>query len=299
MELIVVMPTLNEAESIARAMDAVRLALNGVTFDILVVDGHSQDGTDKIASEKGAKVIYQKNRGYGDALRTGFLYVRRNLDAKAIVMMDADSTYDPWDIPKLIEPISIDMADMVVGNRFAKLEKGAMSLTNKIGNRILSWVARLTMRIPVHDTQCGLRAFRTRLVDEMTLSADGMPFATEMIADAYSAKARIMELPVWYRPRQGKTKLNPLRDGLRIFGTIIRLVRDTRPLLFFSALAATLGVIGLALGIDVSLEWFRTKTIQRLPTLLLTVLLLIGSMQLFTLGLIADMIRSREGRRYV
>ena len=296
-DFVIVMPTLNEEKGVARTIDEVRTALEDWNFDILVVDGRSHDGTDTIASQKGVKVVYQRNIGYGDALRTGFLYARRNMKTKAIVMMDADSTYDPNDIPGLVEPLLTEDADMVIGNRFLRNEKGAMSLTNRAGNRILSWFARFTLRLNIHDTQCGLRAFRTELVDCMDLSAEGMPFATEMIADVRSARGRIIELPVAYRPRNGKSKLSPLKDGLLILGTIIRLVRDTQPLLFFGASASIFGVIGIVLGIDVAMEWMQTKTITRLPTVMLAVLLLIGATQLFTFGLVADMIKRLRIRR--
>lgn len=157
------------------------------------------------------------------------------------------------------------------------------------------------LRLNVHDTQCGLGTFRAVLIDVMDLSTEGMPFATEIIVDARYARARIVEVPVVYRPRKGASKLSPLRDGLRILGTTIRLVRDTQPLLFFGALGAALCILGLAFGIDITLEWFGTKTVGRIYTLLLAVLLMIGPMQLLTLGLVADMIkrlRSRRGPRF-
>jgi len=297
LDFVVVVPTLDEERSIAITIGELRAALEGYSFDILVVDGRSHDGTDQIASQKGVKVIYQRSRGYGDALRTGFLYVRRNMKARVIVMMDGDSTYDPNDVPKLVEPLLADRADMVIGNRFSKLEKGAMSITNRVGNRILSSLAKVALRLNISDTQCGLRAFRTELVDDMELGTDGMGFATEMIADARRVKARITEEPVAYRPRLGNTKLSPLKDGLRILGTIVRLIRDSEPLLFFGALGAVLGTIGLALGIQLTLEWLETKTIGRLPTVMLTVLLMVASTQLFSLGLVADMIKRTRGRK--
>lgn len=130
----VVIPVKNGEDFIGKWVQAV---LKDMSFEVLLVDGDSDDGTDKIASGKDAKMIYQRNRGYSDALRTGFLYVRHNMGEKAVVMMDADSTYDPKDIPIPVGPLLSSEADMV-GNRFPKLEKGAMTLTNKIGNKILS-----------------------------------------------------------------------------------------------------------------------------------------------------------------
>jgi dolichol-phosphate mannosyltransferase len=299
LDLVVVIPALNEAGSIGTVIDELRNALRPLIFEILVVDGHSSDKTVQIASEKGAVVISQRNDGYGDALRDGFSYAKRNLATDAIVMMDSDQTYDAHDIPHLIEPILTGNVDMVVGNRFPRMQRGSMTFTNVAGNKILSWFARTTLRLRIHDTQCGLRAFRPELVDSMTLSADGMPLATEMIADAASAKAKITEIPITYRPRAGETKLRPLRDGFRILGTMIRLVRDTQPLLFFGLAGLILGVTGVAFGLQVTLEWLATGTVRRLPTVMLSVLLIFGSMQFFTLSLVADMIKRSFRRRHV
>lgn len=289
--LVIVIPALNEAKSVEKVLDEIVGVFADSEVAVVVVDGHSTDGTDDIARKKGAHVIYQWNHGYGDALRTGFLHARDSLSASIIVMMDADFTYDANDIPKLVEPILKGKADLVLGNRLAHLEEGAMPFINRVGNRILSWVAKAALRIKVCDTQCGLRAFRSELVECMDLETEGMPLAIEMLAEAKFAGARIVEVPVTYRKRVGDTKLNPLRDGLRILGTTIRLMRDTQPLLFFGGLGAFLGIIGLAFGIDVTLEWFRTGTVGRVPTVMLASLLMISGVQLFALGLVADMIK--------
>ncbi len=153
------------------------------------------------------------------------------------------------------------------------------------------------MRLKVHDTQCGLRAFRSELVNFLDLEAEGMPLAIEMLSEAKFARARISQVPITYRPRVGVTKLNPWKDGLRILGTIIRLMRDTEPLLFFGAMAFLLGVAGLWFGVDVALEWLNTGSIGRVPTVMLSVLLLIGAMQFFTIGLVADMIKGLRKSR--
>jgi len=291
LNLAVVIPTLNEAKSVGRVLDEVSEVFKGENFTVVVVDGRSTDGTDKIARRKGAEVIYQRNNGYGDALKTGFHYARKRLHANVVVMMDADLTYDAKDIPRLVAPILKDEADMIVGNRFAGMQKGAMPFINRIGNKLLSRFARGTLRLKVHDTQCGLRAFRSELVDCLNLKAEGMPLAIEMLSEAKFAHARISQVPITYRRRVGVTKLSPLRDGLRIVGTIIRLMRDTEPLLFFGAMAFVLALAGLWFGVDVTLEWLNTGSIVRVPTVMLSVLLLMGAMQFFTIGLVADMIK--------
>jgi len=229
----VVIPTLNEEMSIGETLDQISSALNGYEYMTLVVDGNSSDNTAKIAREKGAMVILQRNKGYGDALLTGFDYAYERLDASVIVMMDADMTYDPKDIPRLLEPILENRADMVVGNRFKGLQKGSMPFLNTFGNRLLSWIARQALDVGVYDTQCGIRAFKSVCVEKMSLASGGMPFATEMLAKAKFKGARIEEVPVVYRRRIGKSKLNPMKDGMKILGTILRLAWERLSIKWF------------------------------------------------------------------
>jgi len=263
---------------VGNVLDGVKAVMDGYEYRMLVVDGRSIDGTDEIARKKGAEVIYQRGRGYGDALKTGFFHARKRLDAGVIVMMDADFSYDPKDIPDLVAPILKDEADLVVGNRFAGMQKGAMSLVNRVGNRLLSLVAKLALRLNLFDTQSGMRAFRSELLDSMNMVTGGMPFAIEMLAEALNADARIHETPVSYRPRVGKTKLNPIKDGGRILGITLRLMFDTQPLLFFGGIGTVLGMAGLFLHAISG-------------TLVFPFLFMIGAIPLFTLGLVISIIK--------
>lgn len=245
--IVIVIPTLNECKAVGKVVTAVKSSMDGYNYRLLIVDGHSTDGTDRIAKEKGAIVIYQLGKGYGNALKTGFLYARKRLGAKIIVMLDADMTYDPKHIPALVAPILEDDADMVVGNRFAAMQPGAMPFVNRFGNRVLRLVAKLALGLNVYDTQSGMRAFKSGLLDSMNLEAVGMPLAMEMLAEAHAVDARIREVPISYMPRVGETKLHPIKDGGRILGTTVRLMFDIRPLLFFGSIGTFLGVVGLLL----------------------------------------------------
>lgn len=285
----VVIPTLNECKAVGKVLGAVKSAMDGYDYRMLVVDGHSTDGTDEIAKDMGADVIYQRGRGYGNALKTGFFYARKRLDAKVIVMMDADLTYDPKHIPKLVAPILNDEADMVVGNRFAGMQEGAMPFVNMVGNRVLSLVAKLALGLNVYDTQSGMRAFKSELLDSMNLVAVGMPLAMEMLAEARSVDARIREVPISYRPRVGETKLNPIKDGGRILGTTVRLMFDIRPLLFFGIIGTVLGVMGLLLH-------YVTLPIE-LVNVVFPFIFIIGGMLLFWLGFVTVLVRKLRRRK--
>ena len=279
----IVIPTLNECEAVGKVLSDIKDVMGGYEYRVLVVDGRSVDGTDEIAKGIGAEVIYQRGTGYGDALKTGFFHARKRLDADVIVMMDADYTYDPKDIPKLVAPILADEADFVVGNRFAGMQQGAMPLVNQIGNNMLSLVAKLALGLNVYDTQSGMRAFRSKLLDSMNLVAVGMPFAMEMLAQAHSIDARMREVPVSYMPRVGKTKLNPIKDGGRILGITVRLMFDIRPLLFFGGIGTVLGVVGLLLH-------YLTLP-SELAHLVFPYIFLIGSILLFLFGFVIVVIK--------
>ncbi len=285
----IVIPTLNECKAIGKVITKIKNFMDSYEYRILVVDGHSTDGTDKIAKDLGAKVIYQQGKGYGDALKTGFFHARKRLNAKIIVMMDADFTYDPKDIPKLVSPILEDQAELVVGNRFAGMQKGAMPFVNKIGNRVLALVAKLALGLNVYDTQSGMRAFKSELLDNMNLVAVGMPLAMEMLAEARSVDARICEVPISYMPRVGETKLNPIKDGGRILGITLRLMFDIRPLLFFGLIGTILGVMGLLLH--------YTMLPIELTHIIFPFLFMIGGILLFWIGFVVVLIKKLRKRK--
>lgn len=284
----VVIPALNECKAVKKVLASVKNSMEGYKYRMLVVDGHSVDGTDKIARDMGAVVIYQRGKGYGDALKTGFFHAKELLSANVIVMMDADLTYDPKDIPKLVAPILEEKADLVVGNRFAGMQKGAMPFVNRIGNNMLSLVAKLALRLNVYDTQSGIRAFKSVLLDHMNLVTAGMPLAMEMLAEALSLNARICEVPVSYRPRVGKTKLSPIKDGGRILGITVRLMFDIRPLLFFGSIGTILGVVGLLLH-------YLVIPID-LAHIMFPFLFIIGGILLFLFGFVIVLIKKLRRR---
>jgi len=222
--IVIVIPALNEEKGIGLVVDGIKKSMNNYNNKILVVDGHSQDQTVEISKKSGASVIFQQSIGYGDALMSGFNYAIDNEDADILVMIDADGTYDPSDIPALLNPIFEKSADLVIGNRLLKINKGSMSFINRLGNSILSWIVKRYLKINVNDTQCGLRALRANLIKNINIKSNGMPFATEMLVEAKQVGAGILEVPIKYYPRIGTSKLNPLKDGILIFAKILKLI---------------------------------------------------------------------------
>ncbi len=301
MAVAVVVPTLNERGGVTDLIPQIKRVLNEYTTEIVVVDGNSSDGTANLAKDLGAHVIKQDGSGYGDALQLGFKFAHSALKADITVMIDGDMTYDPKDIANMIDIVASGKVDLVVGNRFADMEDGAMSLTSKWGNRSLSWFAKHAIGIRLTDSQCGLRVFRTKFTPTITRASAGMAYATEMIAEITQVGGRLMELPISYSRRVGKSKLRPVRDGLQILSTMLRLARDYRPLFLFGGAGVTLVMSGVVVGLNSFYEWLKFGYVTHPPFVVLSSLMIVSGVQLLSFGVIADMIKSlrRDFRRNI
>jgi glycosyltransferase involved in cell wall biosynthesis len=292
----VILPALNEAQTIANVIQEIRQVLNEKSFDILVVDGRSSDDTVRITQKSGAQVIVQRGVGYGDALICGFAHALRFLKPDIVVMMDADGTYSPRDITALLKPILRDESDFVIGNRFAGLEKGSMSLTNRVGNKFFSSLSRRLFNIPSLDTQSGFRAFKAEMLNNLVFKNPGMSFASEMIVEAKNANYRITQVPVTYKTRVGKSKLKPLTDGSLILGTLIRLYRDYSPLFFFGALGMFFLGIGAILAIYLTIDYAVAGLLPGFVQTITAAVLFISGLIILVMALLADMIKDLRER---
>jgi dolichol-phosphate mannosyltransferase len=288
-KVVVVIPTLDEEAGIARTLDGLRNSLQGFDYEIVVVDGHSRDRTVELCKSRNATVIYQKGVGYGDALFTGFLYGISALKAKIFLAIDGDASYDPGDAPMLIDHITERKADLVVGRR--QSESGSMSLANRYGNRLISWMTRNLLHIPLSDSQSGMFAFRSVLIEETDFRTKGWAANTEILKQAAELGMIIHELPVRYNPRLGKSKLNPLKGALANLGVALRMMRDAEPLLLFVSVASLFFAIGVVAGAAVVLGWTRTGTEIRLGAAIFSAVTIIIGVELVLFGLLADMLK--------
>jgi glycosyltransferase involved in cell wall biosynthesis len=207
-----VIPCLNEAGNIAECVQRAQAVLdeNAIAGDVVVVDNGSEDGSGEIARTAGARVVDEPRRGYGQAYQAGF----EAADGDYIVMIDADLTYDFEEIPRFVRELDAG-ADLVMGNRLENVEPGAMSLTSRIGNPILSGFLNMLYRAPIGDAHCGMRALRRGVLPQLDLRSTGMEFASEMVIRAARQDLEIRELPIALHRRGGESKLSPLRDGWR------------------------------------------------------------------------------------
>jgi len=214
-EVSVVMPCLNEAESVGTCVEKAWRALRamGVAGEVVVVDNGSTDGSPEVAAAAGARVVHERRRGYGSAYLRGFAEAR----GRYLVMGDSDDSYDFLAIPEFIAPLKNGGFDMVIGSRLkGKILPGAMPWSHRyIGNPILSGMLRLLFRTRVSDSHCGMRAFTRDAYERMRLQTTGMELASEMVVNSLRAQLKIHEIPITYHPRTGDSKLDGFRDAWR------------------------------------------------------------------------------------
>lgn len=216
LELSIVMPCLNEAETVGICVRKAKTFLqkHDVRGEVIVADNGSTDGSQTIAINAGARIVNIEEKGYGAALSGGI----RSAKGKYVIMADSDDSYDFLALYPLLEKLRSGY-DLVMGNRFkTKLVKGAMPwLHQYIGNPFLTFVGRLFFKSKVRDFHCGLRGFSREAFDSLDLRTTGMEFASEMVVKATLFKLNIAEVPVVLSPdgRSGKPHLRSFRDGWR------------------------------------------------------------------------------------
>jgi glycosyltransferase involved in cell wall biosynthesis len=240
LRLSVVIPCLNEAETIEECVRRARRVLdeNEIAGEIIVADNGSEDSSATLAATAGASVVHEPARGYGSAYLAGFAAAR----GRYILMVDADLTYDFDEIPRFVAELEAG-ADLVIGNRMQNILPGAMPWHHRyIGNPLLSGFLNLLFRTGVDDAHCGMRALRRDSLPRLDLRTTGMEFASEMVIRAAKEKLVIRQFPIEYHPRGGESKLSSFRDGWRHLRFL--LVHSPNHLFIFPGAAmATLGAI--------------------------------------------------------
>lgn len=221
----IVIPTLNEEGGIGPTLEAIdrkAFAARGWDMEVLVIDGDSRDRTREQAAKRGARVIVEKRRGYGRAYKTGFAEAKGDV----IVTGDADGTY-PFDRAHLlVDALLREELDFLNGDRYASLEKGAMSAKHRFGNWVLSSTARVLFGLRLRDSQSGMWILRRSVLPRLQVEAmpDGMAFSQEIKIQAIKTLGpKFREVPAALRPRIGEPVLASWRDGLGNLAALYRL----------------------------------------------------------------------------
>ncbi len=279
----VLVPCYNEEAAIEKVVRDFRAALPAA--EIFVYDNNSKDQTAARASAAGAMVRQEEKQGKGNVVRRMFA----DVEADIYVLVDGDDTYDATAAPMLIRALVARGLDVVSGRRIAVAQE-AYRAGHRFGNWMLTGLTAAMFHVKLADLLTGYRILSRRFVKSFPFTAEGFGIETELTVHAVRLLMPMEEIDTRYkeRPAGSASKLNTYRDGLRILFTIIALVREERPLLFFSALSVILGLLSLLFGTPVLLEYFRTGLVPRLPTAVLAMGLMALAFLSLANGLILD-----------
>lgn len=286
----VLIPCYNEELAIAQVVTDFRRALPHAT--IYVYDNNSKDRTVEVARAAGAVVRTEGLQGKGNVIRRMFA----DIEADIYVLVDGDATYDAASAPKLIQTLLDESLDMVNGARVTEIEK-AYRPGHRFGNWLLTSMVAWIFGNRFKDMLSGYRIFSRRYVKSFPALSAGFETETELTVHALELRMPTAEIMTPYkdRPVGSVSKLSTFRDGFRILWTIVVLVKEERPMQFFSLAAALLMAIAVMLIVPVVGDFFRTGLVPRLPTAVLSMgLMLIGFLSL-SCGLILETVT--RGRR--
>ena len=288
--LAVLIPCYNEAVAIPGVIAGFRAALPDA--QIFIYDNNSSDDTIAVARAAGARVAVELAQGKGHVVRRMFA----DVEADIYVLVDGDGTYDAASAPALIAALCAHSLDMVTATRIDQ-SAAAYRPGHRFGNAMLTGLVSHLFGAPIGDMLSGYRVFSRRFVKSFPAQAGGFETETELTVHALQLGLPVAEIACPYRERQAgsESKLRSFRDGARILRLIVMLVKDERPIPFFSAASVVIFLAALVLGIPVVLQFLHTGLVPRLPTAIVAACLVMLSFLSVACGLILDSVA--RGRR--
>ena len=283
LNIAVLLPCYNEGAVIASVVLDFRRVLPGTR--IYVYDNNSSDNTSEQAARAGATVIPSRRQGKGNVVRQMFA----DIDADIYIMADGDGTYDTNAAPMLIQTLIDERADMVVGTR-RDVKQDAGRKGHAAGNALFNVVYRAIFGTDFTDIFSGYRVFTRRYAKSFPAMSPGFEIETEMSVHASALRLPVIEVETDYGKRQegSESKLSTFKDGFKILRMMGSLMKETRPFIFFSYIA--LGFLGVSMlsAAPVIVEYMSTGLVDRMPTWVLAMTLLLASMMIFMAGVILD-----------
>lgn len=290
----IIIPCYNEEQAIAKVINDFRRIVPHA--EIYVYDNNSSDNTKKIAADAGAIVREETYQGKGNVVRRMFA----DIDADIYVMTDGDETYDIKRTPELIKELEDNNLDMVIGYR-KEVDLAAYRVGHRWGNVLLTKLVKSFFHRDLQDMLSGFRVFSKRFVKTFPAQSPGFEIETELTIFALSSRMPIMEVETDYfaRPAGSFSKLSTFKDGFRILKMIVMLIKEERPLLFFSVFSMFFFILALGFGIPVVGEYLKTGLVPRMPTTILTTGLMICAVVSMLVGFVLDSVASsrKEARR--
>ncbi len=287
----VLVPCYNEELTVTKVVTDFQKALPEA--DIYVYNNNSTDKTRELAVSSGAIVRDEYAQGKGNVVRSMF----RDIDADVYVMVDGDDTYPAEEVDKLIQPVLDGRADMVIGDR---LSNGTYAKENKrgfhnFGNNLVRWLINTLFHAHINDIMTGYRAFSKKYVKSMPVLSDGFQIETEMTIFSLNYGMKIVELPIIYRdrPEGSFSKLNTFKDGFRVLLTIFNLLKDQRPLLFFSLVSILCLLLGLGITVPQIHAYLAAGAFANLRVAIFGFSLFLISLLSFVIGIVLDAIKNQ------
>jgi glycosyltransferase involved in cell wall biosynthesis len=289
MSIAVAIPCYNEVLTIAKVIADFKKELPEA--QILVFDNNSTDNSVKIARENGAEVFFEKKQGKGYVMQKMF----STINADIFVLVDGDDTYFAEDVHKLLKPIIEGKADMAVGNRLLQ-KKSGFSASHRFGNWVFKVLLNYLFKAKFADILSGYRIMTKEFYKNIPLLAKGFEIETELTLQSLERNFFIEEIPVQYkdRPEGSYSKIRKFKDGYKIIFTIIALLRDYRPTVFFSYIGGFFILTGILFGSIIVEEYYKTGFISRVPTAILSITLVIIGFNALISGLILSAINRRQ-----
>jgi glycosyltransferase involved in cell wall biosynthesis len=283
--LSVIIPAYNEEDGIAAIVERVlaiapKLPEVGVdTLECIVVDDGSKDRTAEIVQRyvPQARLIRQKNKGYGGALKTGFQAARGEL----LAFLDADSTYPPEYFPQMCK-LALDGADLVIGSRMAG-ERSEMPLVRRVGNFIFANLLSVVAGVKISDSASGQRVIRREVLPALYPLPDTLDFTPAMSTRALHENIKMVEMAIPYKERSGRSKLSVVKDGMRFFKSIVWTALTYNPVRIFGGLGGILLLLGMLMGVLTLMTFFGQATLD-FPKLFGALVLMVGGVTLYTTG---------------
>nr|WP_295163229.1 glycosyltransferase family 2 protein [uncultured Methanobrevibacter sp.] len=291
MKTAILIPCYNESKTIRKVVADFKRVMPHA--DIYVYDNNSTDGTDEIAKEAGAIVRHEYRQGKGNVVRSMF----RQIKADCYILVDGDDTYPAEDALKMEKLILSGEADMVIGDRLSStyFEENDRRFHNT-GNRMVRKFVNLFFKSDLKDIMTGMRGFNYNFVKSFPIQSKGFEIETEMSVFALINNFKIREIPVNYRDRieGSESKLNTFTDGYKVLVMIAALIRDERPLLFFTAISAVLLVIAGIYFFPILFKYFSTGYVLKIPTLIVISTVVIIATVIFFTGVILHVLKRQH-----
>ena len=286
-KIVVQIPCLNEEKTIGIVVKDIKKKLPSAK--VIVYDNDSSDDSVSVAKKNGAEIVIEKRRGKGNVVRRMFSDL---VDADYFIMIDADNTYDVSQISNALKRMKNENFDMLVAKRIHS-DSDAYRRGHIAGNYFFTKFVNIWFGNKISDIFSGLRIFSKRFIKTFPQNSSEFEIEAELTIHALEQKIRVGEFDCKYkaRPPGSLSKLNTYKDGFKILKLIIIMIKDEKPLLFFSLLSFFFFAFSLSIGLPIIFEFYLTGLVERFPSAILSGLLMVISFLSFFCGLILDSIK--------